>query len=107
MHNINLYEKLTNPNENSSILDMLNIKELKRDKLNTYYKTFASLKLDKNKVFLNKQVVQGFNDQSSVQKFRHRKIAKKALGKQISRIYQNLYHKKRFLEQDEDYQGSH
>ena len=49
MMNINLFEKIDQSNDKSSVLDHIDIRELKKERLNEYFRTFSDINSSQTK----------------------------------------------------------
>lgn len=87
MNNINLYESLENHNKSSNLLKSVEIKELKRERLNEFYKTFREVTMNVNKEFQFKTVIKQFKELPTSEKLQHKRISKRIVQKYIHQIY--------------------
>lgn len=67
LNDINLFEKLVKNGQRNdlSILDQLDIDQLKREKMNTFYKTFYNLHKPSNKQLLFRSYIEKFRKLST------------------------------------------
>ena len=86
-NNINLYEKIEKHNQTTNILNKIELQELKREKLNEFYKTFKEINVNASKILQFKRMIKKFKALPQAEKLQHKRIGKKPLLKYINDIY--------------------
>ena len=83
MNNINLYDKFQSRNKDASVLDQIDIRELRRERMNEFNKMFKEVRVISNQTNRQKRVIENFKSMTHFQKLKYKKISKKPLLKLI------------------------
>ena len=83
MNNINLYDRLKKRNENCSVLENINMADLRADSMNEFNKMFREVSSGSNLTNRNRIIVEKYKTLSHINKLKYKKIPKKVLLKYI------------------------
>mmetsp|Transcript_21597 Transcript_21597/g.33251 ORF Transcript_21597/g.33251 Transcript_21597/m.33251 type:complete len:140 (-) Transcript_21597:785-1204(-) len=88
LNNVNLFEKIMHKQKGCiTVLDQVNLVDLKRERLNEFYKQFSQVKVVKSKLYKFREIVSNFKVLPTSEKLTLRKIGKLLLQKHIISIY--------------------
>lgn len=89
--NINLFEKIKMARRETSVLEQINISDLRRESLTQYHATFARTRSDKSRRLEFKRVTSKFKGLTLYEKLKSKKMTKRPLDAAINGIYEAYF----------------
>ena len=92
MMNINLFEQIEQNNHKTSVLDQIDIRDLKKECLNEYFRTFSQLKSSKSKQkdLYFKNLIKTFRNLRANERVKYRRFNRRKLEYKIQEIYSDF-----------------